>query len=267
MEESELGEHRACYIQYKPYSLWHLGTLDLRDQKERNHVLQATDWGSSYLYCTDLSENGLPYEGLVIQNKNVGGTSDEMAEINVRLDMSEQGTGRRRILPWPYAFLGLVVSEGRGNGVWHKADNKNDYGDWINLGVPGKGWAYWESGDLDADYGYTVHAHLKDNEAIVILPQYRLCDFSYTVSLNNSKDFDIITEKCQLPADVQLSGRQTYKGTVFQWPNQDNPATHLVLATSPKNTASGENDTASRLTDVRSLPVTLLIMISETGML
>ncbi len=89
------------------------------------------------------------------------------------------------------------------------------------------------------------HADLKDNEAVLILPQHRLCDFSYTVSLNNSKDFDIITEKCQLPADVQLSGRQTYKGTVFQWPNQGNPATHLVLATSPKNTASGENDTAS----------------------
>lgn len=236
-----------------PYGI--SGTLDLRDQKERNHVLQATDGGSTTLYSTDLSANGLPYEGLVIQNKNVGGTSDEMAEINVRLDMSELGTGGEPSLGRMHFWAWLYQKDE--NGVWHKADNKHDYGDWINLGVPGKGWGYWESGDLDADYGYTVHAHLKDNEAIVILPQYRLCDFSYTVSLNNSKDFDIITEKCQLPADVQLSGRQTYKGTVFQWPNQGNPATHLVLATSPKNTASGENDTASRLTDVRSLPVTL----------
>ena len=116
---------------------------------------------------------------------------------------------------------------------------------------------YQTGGWLYAKNGYRVHAHLKDNEAIVIVPEFDLYTFSYRVWLSNTREYDVVYGSCQIPSDVQHPGRHEFAGTLSHFPTEGPKTEHLVIATSPKNVDAGGSETVSRLTNVRSLPVTL----------
>ena len=62
---------------------------------------------------------------------------------------------------------------------------------------------------------------------------------------------------CQIPSDVQHPSRHEFTGTLSHFPTENPKAEQLVIATSPKNVDAGGSETVSRLTNVRSLPVTL----------
>ena len=227
------------------------GEVNYTAEKERLVVLQGLETRTVLLYEQTLPENSLPKNGLVIQNKNIGGSSRKLAEFNIQLNMAEDGVcgeeyGRMFFNAWLYR------QDEEGN--WHKIEEKNETSDWINILNPGNNQT---TGDLSATSNYKVHAHLKDNEAIVIVPQYDLYTFSYRVWLSNTREYDVVHGSCQIPSDVQHPGRHEFAGTLSHFPTEDPKTEHLVIATSPKNVDAGGSETVSRLTNVRSLPVTL----------
>ena len=239
----------TVYTQNVSYGV--TGEVNYTSEKERLVVLQDLDTGTVSLSKQTLPENSLPENGLVIQNKNIGGSSKELAEFNVQLDMARDGVcdevcGRMRFNAWLYR------QDEEGN--WHKIEKKNETSDWINILDSG---SWHESGLLYAENGYKVHAHLKDNEAIVIVPQFDLYTFSYRIWLNNTREFDVVSGSCQIPSDVQHPSRHEFTGTISHFPTENPKTEQLVIATSPKNVDAGGSETVSRLTNVRSLPVTL----------
>lgn len=227
------------------------GEVNYTSEKERLVVLQGLDTGTVSLSKQTLPENSLPENGLVIQNKHIGGSSKELAEFNVQLDMAEDGVcGEARGLMYFNAWLYRQDEEGN----WHKAEKMNDASDWINIEDSGT----WQTaGWLYAENGYRVHAHLKDNEAIVIMPEYDLYTFSYRIWLSNTREYDVVHGSCQIPSDVQHPSRHEFTGTLSHFPTEGPKTEQLVIATSPKNVDAGGSETVSRLTNVRSLPVTL----------
>lgn len=228
------------------------GEVNYTSEKERLVVLQGLDTGTVSLSKQTLPENSLPENGLVIQNKNIGGSSKELAEFNVQLNMAEDGVCGNESYGFMYFNAWLYRQDEEGN--WHKIEKKNETSDWINIldseNYQTGGWLY-------AKNGYRVHAHLKDNEAIVIVPEFDLYTFSYRVWLSNTREYDVVYGSCQIPSDVQHPGRHEFAGTLSHFPTEGPKTEHLVIATSPKNVDAGGNETVSRLTNVRSLPVTL----------
>lgn len=229
------------------------GEFDYASEKDRVVVLQGLETKTMFLPMQDLTDNGLPENGLVIQNKNVGGSSSELADFNVQLDTAKDGVcgrsyGTMRFLAWLYKM------DEEGN--WHREEMKNDASDWINVRQQsyndsiGRLWLF--AGD-----GYRVHAHLKDNEAIVIVPEFGLYTFSYRIWLSNTREYDVVHGSCQIPSDVQHPSRHEFTGTLSHFPTEGPKTEQLVIATSPKNVDAGGSETVSRLTNVRSLPVTL----------
>lgn len=240
----------TVYTQNVSYGV--TGEVNYTSEKERLVVLQGLDTGTVSLSKQTLPENSLPENGLVIQNKNIGGSSKELAEFNVQLDMAEDGVCGNENYGFMYFNAWLYRQDEEGN--WHKAEKMNDASDWINIldseNYRTGGWLYAKS-------GYRVHAHLKDNEAIVIVPEFDLYTFSYRVWLSNAREYDVVHGSCQIPSDVQHPGRHEFTGTLSHFPTEDPKTEHLVIATSPKNVDAGGSETVSRLTNVRSLPVTL----------
>ena len=228
------------------------GEVNYISEKERLVVLQGLETRTVSLSKQTLPENSLPENGLVIQNKNIGGNSNELAEFNIQLNMAKDGVGGAERYGFMYFNAWLYRQDEEGN--WHKMEKKNETSDWINILDSGD---YQTAGWLYAEYGYKVHAHLKDNEAIVIVPEYDLYTFSYRVWLSNAREYDVVHGSCQIPSDVQHPGRHEFAGTLSHFPTEDPKTEHLVIATSPKNVDAGGSETVSRLTNVRSLPVTL----------
>lgn len=228
------------------------GEVNYTSEKERLVVLQGLETNTVSLSKQTLPENSLPENGLVIQNKNIGGSSRELAEFNIQLNMAKDGVCGNDRDGLMYFNAWLYRQDEEGN--WHKIEEKNETSDWINILDSGD---YQTAGWLYAEYGYKVHAHLKDNEAIVIVPEYDLYTFSYRVWLSNAREYDVVHGSCQIPSDVQHPGRHEFAGTLSHFPTEDPKTEHLVIATSPKNVDAGGNETVSRLTNVRSLPVTL----------
>ncbi len=224
------------------------GEVSYDSEKDRVIVLQELEIEYIHSSLQTLPDNGLPKNGLVIQNKNIGGSASELAEFNVRLDMAADGVEKM------YFFAWLYRQDEEGN--WHKAEKMNDTNDWINIRdiniYNPEGWL-----SITSSYGYGVHAHLKDNEAIVIMPQYDLYTFSYRIWLSNTREYDVVHGSCQIPSDVQHPSRHEFTGTLSHFPTENPKAEQLVIATSPKNVDAGGSETVSRLTNVRSLPVTL----------
>ncbi|NSJ27590.1 DUF7601 domain-containing protein [Blautia glucerasea] len=233
------------------------GEVNYTSEKERLVVLQGLGTNTVSLSKQTLPENSLPENGLVIQNKNIGGSSNELAEFNIQLNMAEDGVGGDEEYGVMYFNAWLYRQDKEGN--WHKIEKKNETGDWINILDSGtfESGTYQDAGRLHGEFGYMVHAHLKDNEAIVIVPQYDLYTFSYRVWLSNAREYDVVHGSCQIPSDVQHPGRHEFTGTLSHFPTEDPKTEHLVIATSPKNVDAGGSETVSRLTNVRSLPVTL----------
>lgn len=227
------------------------GEVNYTSEKERLVVLQGLETKTVSLSKQTLSENSLPENGLVIQNKNIGGSSGELAEFNIQLNMAKDGVCGEEC-GFMYFNAWLYRQDEEGN--WHKIEKKNETSDWINILDSG---TYSTAGWLYAGKGYKVHAHLKDNEAIVIVPKYDLYTFSYRVWLSNTREYDVVHGSCQIPSDVQHPGRHEFAGTLSHFPTEDPKTEHLVIATSPKNVDAGGSETVSRLTNVRSLPVTL----------
>lgn len=228
------------------------GEVNYTSEKERLVVLQGLETRTVSLSKQTLPENSLPENGLVIQNKNIGGSSRELAEFNIQLNMAEDGVGGDERYGFMYFNAWLYRQDEEGN--WHKMEKKNETSDWINILDSGD---YQTAGWLYAEYGYKVHAHLKDNEAIVIVPEYDLYTFSYRVWLSNTREYDVVHGSCQIPSDVQHPSRHEFTGTLSHFPTENPKAEQLVIATSPKNVDAGGSETVSRLTNVRSLPVTL----------
>ena len=228
------------------------GEVNYTSEKERLVVLQGLETNTVSLSKQTLPENSLPENGLVIQNKNIGGNSNELAEFNIQLNMAKDGVGGAERYGFMYFNAWLYRQDEEGN--WHKMEKKNETSDWINILDSGD---YQTGGWLYAEHGYKVHAHLKDNEAIVIVPEYDLYTFSYRVWLSNAREYDVVHGSCQIPSDVQHPGRHEFAGTLSHFPTEDPKTEHLVIATSPKNVDAGGSETVSRLTNVRSLPVTL----------
>ena len=226
------------------------GKFDYGSKDSRVVVLQGLELGSLSLAEQTLPDHGLPENGLVIQNKNIGGSFSELADFNVRLDMPRTGACGRDC---GVMFFGAWLYKQDAEGNWYKADKMNDTSDWINFSIEGD----HSVGQLYASYGYTVHAQLKDNEAIVIVPQYDLYTFSYRIWLSNTREYDVVSGSCQIPSDVQHPSRHEFTGTLSHFPTENPKTEQLVIATSPKNIDAGGSETVSRLTNVRSLPVTL----------
>lgn len=240
----------TVYTQNVSYGV--TGEVNYTSEKERLVVLQGLDTGAVSLSKQTLPENSLPENGLVIQNKNIGGSSKELAEFNVQLNMAEDGVCGNESYGFMYFNAWLYRQDEEGN--WHKIEKKNETSDWINIldseNYQTGGWLY-------AKNGYRVHAHLKDNEAIVIVPEFDLYTFSYRVWLSNAREYDVVYGSCQIPSDVQHPSRHEFAGTLSHFPTEGPKTEHLVIATSPKNVDAGGSETVSRLTNVRSLPVTL----------
>ncbi|MDY3085426.1 MAG: hypothetical protein SOR50_01105 [Blautia sp.] len=240
----------TVYTQNVSYGV--TGEVNYTSEKERLVVLQGLDTGTVSLSKQTLPENSLPENGLVIQNKNIGGSSKELAEFNVQLNMAEDGVCGNESYGFMYFNAWLYRQDEEGN--WHKIEKKNETSDWINIldseNYQTGGWLY-------AKNGYRVHTHLKDNEAIVIVPEFDLYTFSYRVWLSNAREYDVVYGSCQIPSDVQHPSRHEFAGTLSHFPTESPKTEHLVIATSPKNVDAGGSETVSRLTNVRSLPVTL----------
>ena len=100
------------------------------------------------------------------------------------------------------------VKSGDGTWVWQKEAAHSEE-DWINAGDQKN----FSRMDVKSEYFYGIHAHLRPDEAMVVLPSTDTYDLTYWLDMTDGDTYDILPEKCQVPAGAQHTSRTYFEGT------------------------------------------------------
>lgn len=144
------------------------------------------------------------------------------------------------------------VKEDDGSYIWKKAAATNSE-DWINSGDSKN----FPRMDVSSAYFYGIHAHLKNDEAMVVLPAANTYDLTYWVDMTDGKDYDVLPGKCLIPSSAQHISRTYFAGThrnnLTQEENgfsrESGKADVLTITTAKKNAGKSANDALSVISD------------------
>lgn len=243
--------------------------LDLSNVEERAITARIDENEKShFLIKTEKTEDGLPPHSLVILNRIKGKGTEKGVEYNVSLGMPVgilSYTDQRQLLKQGRVQEAFEVADEKQmaschlykrteEGKWEKIE-QHDASDWVNSGSN----SFYHV-ELSDTYSYSVHAHLKDNEAIVITPEIDSYELNYSVDMYSHSEYDVLPDQCDIPQGCTHLTRHYFKGTLLH----DDPETvanqtTLVITTALKNADAGEKDQASALpkTKVKALKVNL----------
>lgn len=230
--------------------------VDLSDETRQilrvdvGQVASKDDLGDNLLsHSTEKGMEGLPVHALVVKNTDCDKesvTDARMPEFHVGLGLPK-GADPMTVEAHLYRYNASAAK-------WEKVNTPEDGGDWIN----GENGANLSAG-LNPSWTYDLHAHLKDNEAIVVMPPNNRYEISYSVNITNYADFDVIKDKTRYPAETFHPNKHYFYG-LFK--NEDVKAQKgsvlIEVGTAHKNAdAADGRGSATALTDVRPLKVNL----------
>lgn len=242
--------------------------LSKNDEKGVAVETEKTDERVSVNQAFDQA-NGLPAHSLVIMNHTKGDIKGNGVEyrVNLEVPVGRKGFSRRTedsSTDGKKTTVYSRIDDGQAadchlyrrkeDGTWEKIE-QNDAADWVNSGT-----SKFYRINLSDNYAYGVHAHLKENEAIVISPQIDFYDINYSVDMYSHDDYDVLADECTLPDDCVHLTRHYFQGRLFnEKRSSEGKTTMLTITTSPKGEDTKDTEKASPLTgqSVRPLKVNL----------
>lgn len=130
-----------------------------------------------------------------------------------------------------------------GSYVWKKEAVRNDQ-DYVNSGEK----TSFQRITLSSAYFYGIHAHLREGEAMVVMPSVDVFDLTYWMDMTDGDSYDVIPSKCTVPSGAQHLRRTYFAGSYrndrTSDGNQDDvpKAAVISVATAKKNVGSSSKD-------------------------
>jgi hypothetical protein len=233
--------------------------ISLKDEKNRFAAVikgeEETVLQRFNRYCDRKRKDGLPENSLVFMNRRMDEeTADENGvDFHVTLQMPKDVlsfNGSRQT----FGFQDFSSQLYRRNkdGTFEQIE-PHDQADWVNLSA-----ASANRPVLSGSWSYQVHAHLKNDEAIVITPVYSAYSINWSCDMHDHENFDVLTEECELPEGTGHPTRHYFTGTFLREKTEEEDGTEMVRIATVRKNASGGKEVPEMLQNVRPLKVDLI---------